>query len=469
MTQHVNLQRIGKGLSVLLCVMLILGVSSTAVQAGYTGPQRTPAATVSISVQCSYHNGWCSNAGNVVITGYDPLYSIIAIEGSINGGGFNCSGSSCSLPLSDGFNRIVAWAVSSYGDTSDMRSLSVGVDSVGPKINFSVPNPTGENGWHIKPLQVRVSGTDIGSGIARAQISLGGQVWENDVLQINRDGRYHVIGLVSDYAGNTARESVWVKMDVTPPEATLKISEPDGENGWFVKPAFISISGSDSYSGAKDARILINGEYIPQRDEKSSPVLDEWTDKAALRSRYVPGNILSAVALVRQNGIHEVTAIVTDEAGNLTEKSTLIHIDAQPPQIDYIPPASIKDVITLSGAVVDPLSGIRELLIDFGRGWEPVPLSSSAWQVDVNTKALKLDDGVYSFNARAVDMAGNISTISKRFTVFNNTWPFFTIMALAIGLAIGYWADPRNTAWQNLAASAARLRAVSIPYGGEDD
>ena len=208
----------------------------------------------------------------------------------------------------DGFNRIVAWAVSSYGDTSDMRSLSVGVDSVGPKINFSVPNPTGENGWHIKPLQVRVSGTDIGSGIARAQISLGGQVWENDVLQINRDGRYHVIGLVSDYAGNTARESVWVKMDVTPPEANLKISEPDGENGWFVKPAFISISGSDSYSGAKDARILINGEYIPQRDEKSSPVLDEWTIRTPLR--FVVTYSAQSPWLPR-NGIHEVTAIVT--------------------------------------------------------------------------------------------------------------------------------------------------------------
>ena len=102
----------------LLFVFTALILNPDTVQAGYTGPQRTPAATVSITLSCAFQNGWCRNGGNAVITGYDPLYAIVAIEGSNSGNGFSCSSASCTIPLHEGANQILAWSVSSFGDTS---------------------------------------------------------------------------------------------------------------------------------------------------------------------------------------------------------------------------------------------------------------------------------------------------------------------------------------------------------------
>ncbi len=84
-------------------------------------------ATISSSLQnCNSNNGWCNTLPTLSLNGSEPLagYSILAVEGSLNGQTFACSGTSCDVPLNEGNNDFTFWALLSYGDSSEMGTLS---------------------------------------------------------------------------------------------------------------------------------------------------------------------------------------------------------------------------------------------------------------------------------------------------------------------------------------------------------
>jgi hypothetical protein len=66
-----------------------------------------PPAIISSSLQsCTLNNGWCVTAPELSLNGSEPLsgYAILAIEGSLNGQSFACSGDNCIAPLNEGAN-----------------------------------------------------------------------------------------------------------------------------------------------------------------------------------------------------------------------------------------------------------------------------------------------------------------------------------------------------------------------------
>lgn len=75
-----------------------------------------PPATISGALQnCTLQNGWCVTAPQLILNSREPLsgYSIIAIEGALNGEVFACADTSCSVPLNEGNNDFAYWAISS--------------------------------------------------------------------------------------------------------------------------------------------------------------------------------------------------------------------------------------------------------------------------------------------------------------------------------------------------------------------
>ena len=80
-----------------------------------------PPATVSAQLQCNGNGGWCRDSAVVAITGSEPLsgYTIIGIEGTLDGAAFACQGATYNVPVSgSGSHHLTYWALSSYGDTS---------------------------------------------------------------------------------------------------------------------------------------------------------------------------------------------------------------------------------------------------------------------------------------------------------------------------------------------------------------
>ncbi len=98
-----------------------------------------PEATVTGVLECPQwgEGGWCTGRANVALSGAEPVsgYSILAIEGRRNGEVFACWGvSSCSVPLEEGENAFEFWALSSWGDSSRMGSLSGRQDTREPVV-----------------------------------------------------------------------------------------------------------------------------------------------------------------------------------------------------------------------------------------------------------------------------------------------------------------------------------------------
>jgi len=86
-----------------------------------------PEATISGVLQnCNLSNGWCTNATTLLLSGTEPVdgESILNLEGTLNGVSFACVGASCEIPLVAGDNTFTYWALSSYGDSSQMGTLT---------------------------------------------------------------------------------------------------------------------------------------------------------------------------------------------------------------------------------------------------------------------------------------------------------------------------------------------------------
>ncbi len=128
-----------------------------------------PEATISAELQnCEPVDGWCTGPATLQLVGTEPLAgkTIDQIEGIRNGEIFVCGGAECQVPLLQGENGFTFWAHSSYGDTSQMGTLSAKVDSLGPSV--SIPDS-----WYIwEPVAISID--DAGVGVAQVTFTIDG-------------------------------------------------------------------------------------------------------------------------------------------------------------------------------------------------------------------------------------------------------------------------------------------------------
>lgn len=140
--------------------------------------------TCSSSVTCASYgdNGYCSGSGSVTFNASEPIFGevITDIEGAYGSGDqtlcdpANAANVSCSwTPSKDGNFGLSYWAHSSWGDTSTMGSALLKMDTVSPRMSFSLAGTDGDNGWWISPVTVSVSRNDATFGIS------------NTILEVN--------------------------------------------------------------------------------------------------------------------------------------------------------------------------------------------------------------------------------------------------------------------------------------------
>ncbi|MBM2844077.1 MAG: Ig-like bact protein [Anaerolineales bacterium] len=140
-----------------------------------------PPATTSGNVTCGFpgSGGWCRGDADLSLSGSEPLsgYTILALEGTHNGATFACPGGSCDVGLLEGGNDFSFWAVSSYGDTSNLGSASGSLDSEDPSLSGSASGTPGDNGWYVSSVTVEASAGDGVSGLASLDVRIDGGGW----------------------------------------------------------------------------------------------------------------------------------------------------------------------------------------------------------------------------------------------------------------------------------------------------
>lgn len=137
-----------------------------------------PEATISGGLQnCSLVDGWCTTSPTLHLTANEPVAgeAITLIEGSRNGEPFACAGVVCEVALLEGSNDFTFWALSTWGDSSQMGTLSALVDSLGPTL--ALPD-----GWYIwEPLAIGVEDGQI--GVDRVKLTIDGGNFGNRVYE----------------------------------------------------------------------------------------------------------------------------------------------------------------------------------------------------------------------------------------------------------------------------------------------
>ncbi|MDP2966113.1 MAG: Ig-like domain-containing protein [Pelolinea sp.] len=332
-------------------------------------------------------------------------------------------------------------------------------DDRAPDMYISVIAPTGKHGWYNTPVSFLVKSWDSGSGVAREEVSIGGGTWYKKSLTIRKDGKYIVYGKAVDRAGNASVTWVKVNIDMTPPEAKLTIPEPNGYKGWYVGSVPVTLTGSDLLSGVFETNFLIEGNSMATN-------ISPWDAQEAFNDEMVRDyqqiikgenvTVDFAHASMVESGIYHITGYVEDIAGNRTLIDHTAMLDLVPPDVEIHSPKKFFGAISLEGSLLDYDSGVKNLYVDTGSGWQTVKFTSEGnWAADWSTDDLK--DGKYLIKAKVVDTAGNQSFAYYTAIVLNNIWPFFAFSGVLISLAVIASYDPRRKAWQEFGLTLAKV------------
>ena len=375
-------------------------------------PPSPPAQPPSISgtVDCSQagSSGWCVGNSTLNLTASDPQNYTLTISGTIDGSAFTCpAGNTCSVALPEGNGPITYKATAATsGLSSSTGSTTWRRDVTAPSSNAVFPSPNGSNGWHItSPISVSANGSDSLSGLANAQVSINGGVWQSNASLT--DGTYAVDFRAVDNAGNLTTISRSIQVDATPPLVNPVIPSPDGLNAWFVTaPVDVSVNGSDSGSGLANAQLSV--------------------DAGALQ----PGASLS-------DGVHTINFTSTDIAGNTATVTKTVKVDTGLPTIAtssfgtsgnsgwYIS----QTTTTISAS---DFSGIDQIEYNQnGGGWQ-------------NGSSVISNDGVNQIAIRVQDIAGNVASSSVEVKV-DTVAPSLSHWISATSGMAGWYISPVTT------------------------
>ena len=427
-----------------------------------------PDAIVSGSTSCSSpgDNGWCRGTATLHLSGTEPVsgYHITGFDSDQYN--YLCSGSSCDWNFPQGETTALGyWAISSFGDQSDQATVSLSVDSVAPTLTLTIPSSNGSNDWNkTGPVTATASATDATSGVAGVDINGGG-----DSFTASSDGVYTLTATATDKAGNTSTASGTIKLDTTPPDISVSPAAPDGANGWYVSPAFLTGTASDATSGIASTQVQVddgawqNGASFSEGTDGTHTLIFQATDVAGnastassvtvLVDRTAPvpdvaldptspngangwyvlpvtvtadssdatsgiasqavsldGNTWTPSLTISSDGTYTAQVRATDKAGNMASATKTVKLDATPPTASLQVPAPDG----AGGWYVSPVTiTVSGTDATSGVASAQVSLDGSSWASSLTLST----DGIYSVHGRVTDLAGNTTNISQTVSI----------------------------------------------------
>ncbi|WP_411704772.1 Ig-like domain-containing protein [Edaphovirga cremea] len=235
-----------------------------------------------------------------------------------------------------------------------------------------------------------------------------------DVLQALPQGDNPLSVVVTDAAGNTNTLDSSVNVDTVAPTLTINPVTGDGVIN-AAEAAAIAITGTASLSEAgRTVTVILNGQSY------TGVVQDNGTWGVS-----VPAGALAGVA----NGSYPLTATLSDAAGNSTEVTQNVTLDADPTSLPTLTLNAFAGDNILNGAeqqTAQPLSGSTTnveagqfvLITLNGKTYSAEVQASGNWSINVPAADLALlANGDTTISATVTDTAGNPATASETLTV----------------------------------------------------
>jgi len=343
------------------------------------------------------------------------------------------------------------------------------IDSSAPTAGTNISGTVGLNQWYVSPVELRVTGTDAGSGICGATLNLDNAGWQPAPLtDYAGQGTHAFVGQTQDCVGQSSpiTPSESFKVDTVFPTLEALYPAPDGDNNWHITPFTVDITGTDLTSGLAfaqgrtvggawqndsllvDREGTVNLEFRSQDNAGNTtnsgvvPFLVDLTDPtlvldnagtAGLSGWYVSAvtvtanasDLISGVQSVQMrrpgepwqttttlvlsaDGSHTVEAQAGDNAGRSAEAQETVKLDATAPTLTATYPVADG----LNGWYVNPIEiGISGTDATSGVLLAQVRANSGAWQDGGLTLG---EEGVNSLDFRVQDNAGNLTTANSQ-------------------------------------------------------
>ena len=357
---------------------------------------------------------------------------------------------------------------------SNSASGTVRVDRVAPSATFLCNGSTCGSGWYNGPVTVTLNASDATSGVVPASVQIstdGGATWVTTAT-LTTNGSHNVQGRAVDVAGNTINTSWVVQIDTVAPAVTGTLSGGVmGGGGIYLSgPVTLTCTATDATSGvagityapgvatapgtttlsctatdnagnsssysvavaidgtAPNASFQYSGSYCSggwYNTPVSPAVLASDMSGIGSVSFWVDGQPWSAGELIK-DGIHALTAVVSDVAGNTTHISDTLQVDTYPPISSWVTKSDtwVGGKTTLDGQSQDWTSGIAlvEISFDGGATWISIG-KTSPWSYSWDTIGLQVPDGPHTILARARDHACNQEHTARVVVNVDNTPP----------------------------------------------
>ena len=322
-----------------------------------------------------------------------------------------------------GEQTITYTATDEAGNTRTVVLTVNVVDSEAPTdLNYEILNGSEDvvNGWYIKPLRVKLSATDNGTGVTKYEyriLSNGTPVTEWVTLEDFAQPTFEMPESINgskitfemkafDRADNSiTKTSSEYQVDQIAPNVTATIEQMPNANGWYKEDINVLLSGNDETSGVT--------HFLYQVSLGN----DIWTDEARLEATdgkaILPLNLESSTLSYRVIAVdaagHRSVVATNDETLKLDKTAPIITVDG-----------SIKENKTIqieaskNGTYTNPTATVTD---NFDKN---VTVSSNG---TVNLKELNNYEIIYT----ATDEAGNTATIVLTVTVDDTEAPVITL------------------------------------------
>ena len=454
-------------------------------------------------------NGWYVSPVTITVSGTDATSGVASQLVSQDGSTWVSS-----LSLStDGVYHMLGHVTDNAGNTTITSPVTISVDRTAPipGVRLAPSAPNGTNGWYVSTVTATANSSDATSGIASQAVSLDGSTWMPS-MTISTDGATTLQVRATDQASNTASSSQTIHLDATPPAASFVMPVANGNNGWYVSPVTVSVSGTDATSGVASAQVSLDGSawassltlstdgvytvhgrvmdyagnvtdirrtvlinstapilgtpvlsgtlglegWFTSTVDVSVPATDATSGLASVQYS-VDGGGWQATAPTLTDGVHTVQIKATDNAGNVSSTSVSASVDATPPVSAFLSPAegsttniSGNQRMHLTGSSSDATSGVAgaQISLDDGATWQSLPLSAGD-AWSYDWNCLR-SNGTYVFLVRASDYAGNQEHTAKVTIVVGNQAPSVSLTAL----------------WLDLGSASVSIHPGSLPVAG---
>ncbi|MGZ4198717.1 MAG: WD40/YVTN/BNR-like repeat-containing protein, partial [Thermoleophilia bacterium] len=384
----------------------------------------TPPVTGATGLQADNHSGWRAAGQTVTLTATDAQSGVSATCYTIDGGAQQTYAAPFTVSA-QGSHTIVYWSVDRAANTEARHTDYVNIDATAPATTATGLQTSASAGWQTTGQTVTLTATDAYSGVATTTYTIDGvaHLYSAPFL-VAGNGSHAVTYLSTDGAGNAeALHTGYVNIDTTAPVTTPTGLQANASSGWQNVSQVVSLAGSDGLSGVAATYYTLDGGA---RQTYASPFT------------------------VFVQGSHTVTYWSVDTIGNTeTTKTGYVNIDLAAPAVgDDANGAWHNSAVTVHLSPTDTGgSGLAstQYRLQTDSTWSAA--AGNAFVVPAPPDGS--GDGARVYQYRALDNAGNSSTIRSCTLWIDATAPVTT----PTGLAADDLSDWRTTS-QTVSLSA---------------